>query len=194
MLLDHFHPPLSECRNGTVFLNVWAVQIATALNEVLPTEWFAEPDLYGDYHAVTVRIDGVSKSGGVVTLVVLADPTDKANERKRKKFISLNRGWIEVGAGVIVVDIVTRPVADLHADIHRRLQPEATIPKSAIYSASYHHVGKRFHDPDFEIWHVALTIGSLLPTMPLYLNDGPLMPVDLQTTYEQALKAVRIES
>jgi hypothetical protein len=44
-LLDHFHPPLSLRRHWQSFHNAWATYIASALNELLPPGFFAEPNV-----------------------------------------------------------------------------------------------------------------------------------------------------
>ncbi len=43
MLRDHFHPPLKGRRHWESFHSLWAGMIATAINQQLPKDWFAEP-------------------------------------------------------------------------------------------------------------------------------------------------------
>lgn len=43
MLLDHFHPPLSQFRHWHAFHSGWATYIAANLNRYLPDGYFAEP-------------------------------------------------------------------------------------------------------------------------------------------------------
>jgi hypothetical protein len=45
MLLDHFHPPLSEHRNWKGFHNAWATYISADINQRLPPQWFATTDV-----------------------------------------------------------------------------------------------------------------------------------------------------
>jgi hypothetical protein len=44
-LRDHFHPPLSQRRHWHAFHNGWASSLAAALNECLPEDYFAEPNV-----------------------------------------------------------------------------------------------------------------------------------------------------
>ncbi|MEM9906732.1 MAG: DUF4058 family protein [Cyanobacteria bacterium P01_D01_bin.44] len=44
-LLDHFHPPLSHRRHWHSFHNAWATYIASELNQQLPANFFAEPNV-----------------------------------------------------------------------------------------------------------------------------------------------------
>jgi hypothetical protein len=44
-LLDHFHPPLHGPRRWEGFHHTWATCIAQQLNQSLPPDWFAEPEI-----------------------------------------------------------------------------------------------------------------------------------------------------
>jgi hypothetical protein len=44
-LLDHFHPPLSECRHWHSFHNSWATYLSSQLNGLLPSGYFAEANV-----------------------------------------------------------------------------------------------------------------------------------------------------
>src|SRR5689334_23967528 len=44
-LLDHFHPPLHGPRRWEGFHHAWATVIAQQLNELLPSDYFAEPEI-----------------------------------------------------------------------------------------------------------------------------------------------------
>ena len=45
VLQDHFHPPLSIHRHWHAFHNAWATYIASELNQKLPANYFAEPNV-----------------------------------------------------------------------------------------------------------------------------------------------------
>ncbi len=198
MLRDHFHPPLSETRHWYSFFRAWAVTIATHLNEQLPKEWFAEPhaliknDEEKEY-VIHVREDKKLERGGIAAKILLITPGDKAKEESRKKLITRYEGWLVRDVGLMFVDIVTSFPTSLHAEFLPILQPQAVIPKDPLYAASYHHMGEDIFEPYSEVWHQSLTLGESLPVMPLYLNRGPMMPLDLSETYQRALKAVWIE-
>ncbi len=92
----------------------------------------------------------------------------------------------------MVVDIVTDRKADLHGDLMTRLSsPFATSDAGALYAAAYRPV-IREEEPSLDIWHEALAVGLLLPTMPLWLPGAICLPVDLDATYEQTCRGQRI--
>jgi hypothetical protein len=69
-LLDHFHPPLSTTRHWEAFHAQWAAAIASALNESLPENYFAEAQVHaGPQVEIDVAtFEATSPAAGVVTL------------------------------------------------------------------------------------------------------------------------------
>jgi hypothetical protein len=64
-LRDHFHPPLSERRHWHAFHNAWAASIAAGLNQRLPEEYFAEPNVqFGVEIDVATFAEGTSPTRG----------------------------------------------------------------------------------------------------------------------------------
>ena len=194
MLLDHFHPPLAERRHPNSFLLSWVVSIAAWLNEQLPKDWFAEPIVMlqndvNEKFAVHVHV----KNGEIVAVVSLVNPVTKRHRMPRDLFISVCATHVRKGTGLVLVDIVTTRDVDMHRNMHQVLNPGGKRRiKTPRFAAAYHQFG-RPTEMQFDIQLEPLTIGGSLPTMPLYLKNGPLVPVDLAETYRQALKAVRIE-
>ncbi len=194
MLLDHFHPPLSERRHPHSFLLSWVVSIAVWLNEQLPKGWFAEPIviLHNDVNqkfAVHVHFE----NGEIVAIVSLVTPVTKGHKIPRDLFISACATQVKKGTGLVLIDIVTTRDVDMHRNLHQVLNPSAKRQiKTPRFAAAYHQSGRR-REMEFDIQLEPLSIGGALPTMPLYLKNGPLVPVDLAETYQKALKAVRID-
>ncbi|MBD2465899.1 hypothetical protein H6G89_33475 [Oscillatoria sp. FACHB-1407] len=44
VLLDHVRPPLSHRRHWHGFYNAWSTYLADDLNQILPEDYFAEPN------------------------------------------------------------------------------------------------------------------------------------------------------
>jgi len=195
MLLDHFHPPLIERRHPNSFLLSWIVSIAAWLNEQLPKGSFAEPIviLQNDVHekfAVHVHVE----NGEIVAVVSLVSPVTKRHRTTRDLFISVCETHVRKGTGLVLIDIVTTRDVDMHRNLHQALNPGAKRRiRTPRFAAAYHQIG-RPTEMQFDIQLEPLTIGGKLPTMPLYLKNGPLIPVDLSTTYQQVCRAVRIDT
>ncbi len=231
MLLDHFHPPLSEHRHPHSFLLSWVVSIAVWLNEQLPKGWYAEPHVHVgiEVDVATYEEPGAAKTEttearslwappepvltldfplaeeefavhlmadnagpGLVGAIELVSRANKDRPETREAFVSKCETYLRAGLGLVIVDIVTDRNADLHGQLLQRVEASTTMLEAPLYAAAYRPVGKNT-EAMLEIWHEPLSIGGALPTMPLYLKNGPLVPVDLAETYQQGLKAVRID-
>jgi hypothetical protein len=51
-------------------------------------------------------------------------------------------------------------------------------------------VGQR---PRLEIWAYPLVVGGTLPTLPIWLRDDTAVSLDLEASYEEACRALRIQ-
>lgn len=234
MLLDHFHPPLSEQRDWHGFHNAWATYLSADLNRTLPDRWFAQPhvdfgveiDVATIEEAESLAFVGSQPDGAdarwtpspptmTIALPVLADvvevrvfeqtggrvlvgaielvsPANKDRPETREAFVAKCESLLCAGVGLVVVDIVSNRNANLHEALLDRLdQAEVNQHPSALYTVAYHPV-KRGEDFRVDLWHRSLSIGSEIPTMPLYLKGGHYIPVDLGTAYRRTLEEQRI--
>lgn len=78
-LLDHFHPPLSRRRHWQAFHNAWATYIASSLNELLPSGFFAEPNVQ-----LGIEID----------VATFEEPLSRAATKRDDAPHGEARGWI----------------------------------------------------------------------------------------------------
>jgi hypothetical protein len=92
----------------------------------------------------------------------------------------------------MIVDVVTSRTASLHNDLMARLNtPEETRRAADLYAVSYHPV-KRGEDRQLDLWPETLAVGSVLPTLPLWLRGGISLPVNLEESYERTRQEQRV--
>jgi hypothetical protein len=53
-------------------------------------------------------------------------------------------------------------------------------------------VQKPLNQPRLDTWQEPLTVGHTLPTVPLWLRGGHVLPVDLERTYQRTCREQRI--
>jgi hypothetical protein len=46
--------------------------------------------------------------------------------------------------------------------------------------------------PRFESWAYPLSVGQKLPTLPIWLSEELMVPLDLEASYEEACRVLRI--
>src|SRR5262249_47538089 len=93
---------------------------------------------------------------------------------------------------VAIVDPVTDRSANLYAELASRLgAAPPTTARSSIYAVTCRarSVRGRWR---VEQWEHVLAVGSPLPTLPLWLTDDLGVPLELEATYEDTCRGLRI--
>jgi hypothetical protein len=124
--------------------------------------------------------------------IELVSPTNKDRATHRAAFVSKCETYLRQGIGLIVVDVVTARQAHLHSELLARLtEGKASSVKLNLYAVAYRAI-ERNGQPSLDIWQEELAIGSILPTLPLWLHGEICLPVDLAATYERTCREQRI--
>jgi hypothetical protein len=94
---------------------------------------------------------------------------------------------------LIVVDVVTDRVADLHAALLADISSGAPAgDSSALHGSAYRPLGKN-GAATLQVWHEKLALGRPLPVLPLWLTRGPCVPVDFEQAYERTSRGLRLD-
>ncbi len=124
--------------------------------------------------------------------IELVSPANKDRPAHRDAFVSKCAGLVQQGIGLLIVDVVSNKDANLHNDLLERLRPPEWIAmESRLYVCAYHPV-ERDGSPTLDYWQEPLALGESLPTMPLFLKGGFVLPVDFDATYGRTCEEQRI--
>ena len=169
--------------------SVHEAAVASVWTVPSPTMTVPLPVLQDEIELLIYRQFGGPQLRGAIELV---SPANKDRPKHREAFASKCATLLHRGIGVMIVDIVTEHRASLHKVLLARIGASDMVGgTSHLYSASYHPV-ERDGQTSLDVWYEALSIGEPLVTMPLFLKDGPHVPVDLEATYENTRTALRI--
>lgn len=139
-----------------------------------------------------VRVYDMRHSRRLVAVVEIVSPRNKDRPEARDAFVSKCHALLQQEVCVAIVDPVTERSANLYAELAARIgaRPPATADRS-IYAASCraHWSGRRYQ---VEGWEHALAVGSPLPTLPLWISETYYVPLELERTYEETCKGLRI--
>ena len=122
---------------------------------------------------------------GVIELV---SQGNKKEPDERDAFVAKCLAYLSRGIGIVVIDVVTDRLANLHNLLVRRLggkQQQLLLDDPPTYVASYRPV-HRSHRNELDIWPYPAAIGSSLPEAPFALKRGPTIMLDLEATYLEA--------
>src|SRR5262249_51057553 len=116
-----------------------------------------------------LRGEGGPVLAGAIEFV---SPSNKDRPLARDAFVSKRAAYLQQGAGLVIVDIVTERRANLHRDLLSRVSPDGPSgPDADLYAAAYRPFGRE-GQPTLEVWHEVLRLGGSLPTLPLWLRGG----------------------
>ncbi|REJ98494.1 MAG: DUF4058 family protein [Planctomycetota bacterium] len=228
MLLDHFHPPLSDRRDWHGFHAQWASVLAADLNARLPDGWWAQPEvIFGievdvgvieerpakrvgrisdwtppqptmsvafsiDEESVEIQVFNTGYGPSLMGAIELVSPSNKDRPESRQAFTSKCISILNQGAGLIVVDIVTSRRMNLLRELVQALRVPLEQADQFLYAAAFQVTRNDEDGPQVHIWEERLALEQPLPTLPLWLRVGPMMAVDLQATYSETCRQLRI--
>lgn len=145
---------------------------------------------------IEVQVLSTVTGATLVGAIELVSPGNKDRKETRQAFAAKCVTYLSRGIGIIVVDIVTNRLANLHNELLQFLghrEPfvlDASVTTYAVaYRPSRHETGDRI-----EIWPKTLRIDELLPVLPLGLRNADVVPVDLESTYMEARHRSRLDS
>jgi hypothetical protein len=146
------------------------------------------PDVF---EMLVYRQEGGSVLVGAIELV---SPGNKDRPEARRAFAARCSTYLQAGVGLVVVDIVTNRLANLHdalIDLLELGEPYRMPGEPPIYATAYRPV--RNEDAEsVETWLSTLSVGGPLPTLPLFLRAGPCLPLELELTYGEVLRRARL--
>jgi hypothetical protein len=141
-----------------------------------------------------VEINVFAATGGptLAGAIELVSPANKDRPAHRDAFVSKCASYLQQGLGLFIVDVVTERGSNLHAALLERLQVTGETPfDAALYATAFRPNGHN-GQPQLDIWQEVLSIGQLLPMLPLYLRGGVSIPVDLEASYERTCREQRV--
>jgi hypothetical protein len=80
----------------------------------------------------------------------------------------------------------------MHAALRARISGEqASAGQANLYAVAYRPVPGD-GQTEVQIWEESLTLGQPLPNLPLWLKTGQCLPLELEATYEQTCRELRL--
>ena len=156
---------------------------------MVPETELADPDEY------EVRIYDLRRTRRLVAAVELISPSNKDRPEARAQFVAKCAALLRQSVSVVLVDVVTVRHANLYAELLAWVDgrdPALGQPPPGTYATAcrWRPVGTRMV---LEAWSRPLVVGQALPTLPLWLADDLAVPLDLESSYEQTCRDLRID-
>ena len=143
---------------------------------------------------IEVQVFATITGAALVAAIELVSPGNKDRPEARQAFTAKCLAYLSRGIGLIVVDIVTNRLANLHNELMKtfgRGEPFLLSPSVSTYATAYRPSRQPSGD-QIEVWPRSLPLGQPLPVMPLALRNAETVPVDLDATYSEARERSRL--
>lgn len=140
---------------------------------------------------VEVRLFKEDCGTPLVGMVELVSPANKEGPEARDAFTSKCDTYLRDAVGLAIVDMVTKRRANMHSLLVERFG-ETDGPVDPIYASAYRPI--RTDDAaELAMWYQPLAIGAPLPSLPLFLKNGPVVRLNLDHTYSQTCRDLKIK-
>ena len=141
-----------------------------------------------------VRIYDSKRGRRLVAAVEIVSPANKDRPEHRRAFVAKCVALLHNRVCVAIVDLVTTRTINLYAELLQSIgQPDPSLGPEppALYAATCR-PRKTGDTWLLEAWVHSLTAGRPLPTLPLWLAEDLAVPLDLEESYEETCRILRI--
>lgn len=170
--------------NGSVATAIWAPpQPRLSVVTDLPA-----PEEY------EVQVFDARRNCRLVAAIEIISPANKDRPEHRRAFVAKCAALLQNHVSVIMVDLVTTRHFNLYHDLLELISqsdPTLGTDELPIYAVACRGT-KRDSAWLLETWGDALTIGQPLPTLPLWIADDFAIELELEETYEETCRVLRI--
>jgi hypothetical protein len=196
-LRDHFRSPLDDVTAWEGFHGGWPMVIVQRLGQILPARYVAAPRVHsGSYVEIDyeVRVFDAKRGRRLVAAIEIVSPANKDRPENRRLFVAKCAALLQQRVAVSIIDLVTIRNFNLYADLLELLgqgDPSLAPEPPPLYAVSCRSRPAN-NKGLLESWLYPLNIGQPLPTLPLWLTASLSVPLELEASYEQTCKDLRI--
>jgi hypothetical protein len=141
-----------------------------------------------------VRVFDTERGRRLVAAVEIVSPSNKDRPGSRGVFVARCEALLRKGVSVSIVDLVTSRHFNLYAELLElvgRSDPSLGAEPPATYAAACRWI-ERDRKHILETWSHTLALGQPLPTLPLWLAENFFVPLELEASYEETCRVLRI--
>jgi hypothetical protein len=145
-----------------------------------------------------VRVYDTEHERTLVAAIEIVSPANKDRPEHRRLFVTKCAELLRRQVSVSIVDLVTTRQFNLYADLLDLIgqaDPSLAPEAPALYAATcrWRSVGIPPREvARLETWTHRLALGEPLPILPLWLSEDLAVPLELEASYEETCRALRI--
>lgn len=142
-----------------------------------------------------VRVYDTKRERRLVAAIELVSPSNKDRPENRRAFAAKTAALLRQDVSVSIVDVVTVRQFNLYADLLElidRSDPTLGTEPPHLYVATMRARKPARRKPQLDTWFYPLALGQPLPSLPLWLAADTVVKLDLEPTYEDTCRVLRI--
>ena len=142
-----------------------------------------------------VRIYDTERGRQLVAAIEIVSPSNKDRPNARAIFIGKVAALLREGVSVSFVDLVTIRQSNLYAELLTSLDctdPGLTAPPTHLYAVSLRTRKPSQRRSLLDAWFYPMTVGELLPTLPIWLAAELRVMLPLEPSYQETCRILGI--
>jgi len=172
----------SDADDGGLATAVWAP----------PRPTFSVVTDLPDQDEYEVRVYDTKRHRRLVAAIEIVSPANKDRPENRRAFVAKCAALLLQRVSVAIVDLVTTRQFNLYSDLLELIgqtDPSLAPKPPPLYAAACRWTPK---ESLFDAWNSTLVLGQPLPTLPLWLADNFAVPLELEASYEETCRILRV--
>jgi hypothetical protein len=150
----------------------------------------------GEHYEYEVLVFNDERERTLVAAVEFVSPANKDRPEHRQAFVTKCAALLQKGVCVSIIDVVTVRQFNLYDELLERLghsDPALGQQPPQIYAVTLRSRIQRPKRAVLDTWFYTLALGHPLPPLPLWLVADLAVSLDLEESYEDACRVLRIE-
>jgi len=148
-----------------------------------------------DQDEYEVRVYDARHGRRLVAAIEIVSPSTKDRPESRRAFVAKAAALLQRGVSVSIVDVVTVRHFNLYADLLElidRTDPMLGADAPPLYSVTARGRKRARRRSVLESWFYPMAIGETLPVVPIWLDVDLGVLLDLEPSYEETCRVLRI--
>lgn len=141
-----------------------------------------------------VRVYDIERGRRLVAAIEIVSPANKDRPEHRHAFVAKCSALLQQQVSVVIVDLVTTRHFNLYRELLElsgQADPAFGTELPTLYAAACRSTRPNRHWT-LDAWFHPLTLGAALPTLPLWLADDFALPLNLESSYEETCRILRL--
>jgi hypothetical protein len=140
-----------------------------------------------------VRIVNDLRSTRLVAAIELVSPVNKDRPETRRAFVARCAAYLQERVSLVVADVVTSRHSNLHVELLDLFGlPHAAGDDVDLYAVAYRS-RKEQQKWQLDTWWFPLSVGAVLPTLPLWLASNLAVQLDLEKSNQETSQVLRVD-